>query len=204
MTVRSQSIRDAARALARLGHRMHRQGHALNVRRREQVRRHLAEAGEELEWDVITVLHDDPLETIRDDVRKMLGSGVRAIRKSIDDELARKRKEGARLEKVVAKIEKIAEDPEAFPTEIVYEHTARKTGDSFPTKQETLTLDGPEDARKAVKKLEKAMPRWERIRTDAIGELKQRRETLDEMRRHISDVVDGWHGLLRDVMVTMS
>jgi Asp-tRNA(Asn)/Glu-tRNA(Gln) amidotransferase A subunit family amidase len=203
VTVRSQTVRDAARALASLGHRRFRQGHPLNVRRREEVRRHLAEAGEELEWDVIAVLREDPLETVNDDVKKMLQSGVRALKQGVDDELAEKRREGARLDKMVARLEKLADDPEAFPLELEYEHTGRKTGEIFPTKTQTLTLDGPEDALKAVKKLEKSLPRWEKIRQEAIADLKQRRETLEAMRRDLSDVIEGWQSLLRDVVVTI-
>ena len=151
----------------------------------------------------MAVLGDDPLRTVNDDVEKMLRSGVNALKKGVEEELVQKRKEGKRLEKVVAKIEKLADDPESFPVEIVYEHTGRKSGELFPTKTETLSLEGPEDALKAARKLEKSLPRWEKIRQEAIVDLKQRRETLEAMRRNLSEVQDGWQSLLRDVVVTI-
>lgn len=152
---------------------------------------------------MIAVVRDDPLETVNDDVKKMLQSGVKALKQGVEDELKEKRREGARLDKVVAKLEKLADDPEAFPVELEYEHTARKTGEVFPIKTQTLSLDGPEDALKAAKKLEKSLPRWEKIRMEAIEDLKQRRKTLDAMRKNLSDVMEGWQSLVRDVVVTI-
>jgi len=111
-----------ARDLAALGHRRFRQGRPLNVRRREKVRRYLSEAGEELGWDEVVALSDDPVSVVSKDVKRMLRSGVRSLSKGVEEELARKKKEAPRLEMVVARVEELAEDPDAFPAEIEYEH----------------------------------------------------------------------------------
>ena len=133
-----------ARDLATLGHRRFRQGYPLNVRRREEVRRSLAEAAEELAWDEVVALSDDPVAVVAKDVKKILRSGVRSLEKSLEEELEQKKKETRRLEKVITQVEALAEDPEAFPAEIEYVHTARKVDSGFPTKVETLTLTDPE------------------------------------------------------------
>ncbi len=133
----------------------------------------------------------------------MLRSGVRSLSKSVEEELAQKKKEARRLEKVVERVEELAEDPDAFPAEIEYAHTARKIEGGFPTKVETLSLEDPDEALKAARKIRKSLPRWEKFRKEAVDDLKHRQATLNEMGRHLSDVVDGWRGLLKEVVLVL-
>ncbi len=193
-----------ARDLATLGHRRFRQGYPLNVRRREEVRRSLAEAAEELAWDEVVALSDDPVAVVAKDVKKILRSGVRSLEKSLEEELEQKKKETRRLEKVITQVEALAEDPEAFPAEIEYVHTARKVDSGFPTKVETLTLTDPEEALKAAKKIRKSLPRWDKFRKEAVDELKQRQATLGEMGKDLSDVIDGWRSLLKELVLVIA
>jgi hypothetical protein len=156
-----------------------------------------------LAWDEVVALSDDPFKVVTQDVRKMLKSGVRSLKRSLEKELADKEAEAVRLQEVVETVEELAEQPDAFPVEIEYQHTARKAGLGFPTKIETLELTEPEDALKAAKKLKKSQPRWEKYRKEAVDELKQRQATLAEMGRDISDVVDGWRGLVKEVVLVI-
>jgi hypothetical protein len=87
--------------------------------------------------------------------------------------------------------------------EVTYSRTARSTGEGFVLKTETLTLNDAEEALKAAKKIEKSLPNWTKIRDEMIAELKRQQETIKSMTGNLSDLVESWRGVLKEVLVTM-
>lgn len=204
VATRSPEMREIARSLAKLVVRRVKKADALSVRRREQVRRALIEAGEELGWAQVAALRDDPVEVAARDVKKMLRSGVRSLKRVADREMAEKEAEGDRLEEVLETIRNLAEDLDVeYPTEITYTRTAKDSGQGFATKTETIEMSDPEEAKRAAEKLEKSLPQWAKHREQMLEDLRRRRQGLDEAGRHLAEVVHSWRGLFQEVLVTM-
>jgi len=80
-------MREIALSLAKLGVRRVKKADALSVRRREQVRRALAEAGEALGWPRVAALRDDSVDVAARDVRKILRRGVRSLKRKASRQL---------------------------------------------------------------------------------------------------------------------
>lgn len=197
-------MREISLSLANLGIRRVQKADTLNVRRREQVRRALIDAGEELGWAQVAALRDNPVEVAARDVKKMLRSGVRSLKRVADREVAEKEAEGDRLEEVLETIRSLAEDPGSeYPTEITYTRTAKDSARGFATKTETIEMSDPEEAKRAAEKLEKSLPQWTKHREEMLDDLRRRRQSLDEAGRHLTEVVDSWRGLFQEVLVTM-
>lgn len=130
----------------------------------------------------------------------MLHNGIQQLRRSVDEELELWRGLTTRLKKLTARLTKLAEDPDAFPLELEYEYPGRGEGDEYPLKSETLSLETREDALKAAQKLERSLPRWDKLRREALDGLRRRRDTIDAMGDDLAEVVSGWQGLMRDVV----
>jgi predicted transcriptional regulator len=204
VTLRSPEMREIAHNLATLGVRRVGKADALNVRRREAVRRALIEAGEELGWAQVAALRDDPVEVAARDVKKILRSGVRSLKRAVSGEMAEKEAEGERLEEVVETIRSLAADPDLeYPTEITYTRTAKNAVDGFVTKTETIEVSDPEEAMKAAKKIEESLPRWAKQREEMLEDLRRRQQRLEEANDHLAEVVDSWRGLFGEVLVLM-
>lgn len=205
VNLRSSEMREIAHSLALLGLARVRQGEPLNVRRREKVRRALGAAGENLGWADVAAISDDPIETAAEDLKKIVRSGVRSLQRQLEDEVKEKKSEVKRLEKVVAKVQDLADDPEVeYPTDIVFARTAKSHNDGLITKTETITVGDPKEALKAAQDIEAALPKWTNLREQMLEELKQRRDALSHLSGSISEVIESWRGLLRDVLVTMA
>ena len=204
-SLRSPTVRELARKLAALGHLTVTQGHPLNTRRRENVRRVLAEAGESLGWAEVVAAKNDPIPEVTEDVKKMLRSGVKALERGLADELTEMKAEEGRLLELIETVQCIAEDPDAeFPQEISYSRTAKNGEAHFATTTDTLNLSDAEDALKAAQRIEKSLPRWRQLREEAIAELRERQTTLGLVGRNLSDLVEGWRGLMSDVLMNMT
>lgn len=204
MSFRSAEVREIGRSLATLGLVRINKGEKLNVRRRESLRRKLAEAGEPLRWSEVAALSDDPVAVAAGDVKKLVESGVRSIEKSVSDELEEKKKEVKRLEKVMASLRDLAEDPDVeYPTEVTYSRTARSSGDDFTMKTETLTINDADEALDAARKIENSLPNWTKIRDEGVADLKRQQETLKALTGSVSDLVESWRGVLKEVLITM-
>ncbi len=179
-------------------------GEKLNVRRRESLRRALAEAGEPLRWSEVAALSENPVDIAAGDVKKLVRSGAKSIERTVADELAEKKGEIKRLEKVAAQLYRIAEDPKVeYPTEVTYSRTARSSAEGFVIKTETLVLNDAEEALKAAKKIERSLPNWGKVRDEVILDLKRKQDTLKSLTGNLSDLVESWRGVLKDVLVTM-
>ena len=164
----------------------------------------MVEAGDTLGWAALDATGRDPLKTVRADVKKMLRSGTKSLKRTVEAELEAKSEEGERIETVVEQLHDLAEAGEdAFPTELTFERTAKSGATKFKVTTETVSLTAPEEAAQAARKLEKSMPRWGRIRDAAIEDLKAREETLGQVGKNLPDVLDGWRGLMKEVLVVM-
>lgn len=191
-------------SLATLGLVKIKKGERLNVRRRESLRRALADAGEPLRWSELAALSPNPVDVAAGDVKKLVKSGARSIERTVEDELLEKKAEVKRLKKVVASLRDLAEDSKIeYPTEVTYSRTAKSTGDGFVLKTETLVLNDAEEALKAAKKIEKSLPNWTKIRDENVGELKRKQDTIKSLTVNLGDLVESWRGVLKEVLVTM-
>jgi len=137
-------------------------------------------------------------------VRSMLKSGARTLKQEVADDLSEKRKEEARLKKVIAQVREIAEDESVqYPVEITYSHTARDAARGLVTKTETLTFEDAKEALKAAKSIEKRMGRWAKLREQMLDDLKQRQKRVGDVTSNLSEFLESSQGLLREVIVTL-
>jgi S1-C subfamily serine protease len=204
VSFRSAEVKEIGRSLASLGLVRLNKGERLNVRRRESLRRALAEAGEPLRWSEVAALSDDPVNVAAGDVKKLVRSGAKSLERTVADELAEKKKEIRKLEKFVASLRKLAEDPKAeYPQEVTYTRSARGVGEGFVEKTETLVLNDAEEVAKAADKIERSLPNWTKVRDEVIAELKRKQETIESLKNSLSDLVEAWRGVLKEVLVTM-
>lgn len=204
ISFRSAEVREIGRSLATLGLVRIKKGDRLNVRRRENLRRALAEAGEPLRWSEMAAMSEDPVAVASGDVKKMVRSGARSIEKTVSDELTEKKAEVKRLKKVIDSLRDLAEDSKVeFPTEVTYSRTAKSAGDGFVMKTETLVLNDSEEALKAARRIEKSLPNWTKIRDEMIEDLKRKQDRIKSLTGNLPDLVESWQGLLKEVLVTM-
>ncbi len=192
-----------AQSLAQLGLRRIKKGQPLNVRRREKVRRTIAEAADALGWAETAALSDHPGQVAAKDVTKIVKSGVRSLRRELDKEIAAVENEPKRLQKLLARLHKLAEDSKAkYPIEITYTRGAKSPTEVFVTKTETLELESAQDALDAAASIERSLPRWEKLRGEMLDELNDTRERLGDLSRSVPEVVDEWQSLVDDVLIT--
>ena len=204
LTLRSAEMRSVARQVTALALVRLKQGGRLNVRQREDLRRALARAGEEMGWSQTAAHSDDPVAAVSKTVRSMLKSGARILKQEVADDLSEKRKEEARLKKVIAQIRDIAADDSVeYPVEITYSHTARDAARGLVTKTESLTFEDAKEALKAAKSIEKRMGRWAKLREQMLDDLKQRQKRVGDVTSNLSEFLESSQGLLREVIVTL-
>lgn len=204
VSLRSAKVREIALNLTTLGLVRVEKGEALNVRQRENLRRALTEAGEELDWAEVVAVSEDPVTAVAKDVKKMVRSGARSMKREIADELARKKKEEAQLEAVVEKVQDMAEDPKVvYPTEITYHRTANDASRGLITKVETVTVADADEALQTAQTIERSRSKWGKLRTQMLEELKQTQKSLGELSGNVAQVVDSWRGLLKEVIATL-
>jgi len=204
VSLRSADMRDLAQTLAQLGARRVDKGEPLNTRRREDLRRAFAEAGNALGWSESTALSDRPAAIATKDVKAIVRRGIRSLRREIDRDIEDKGTEIARIEKFVEQLVMIAEDASSeYPMEVSHERTSKSPVSGLITKTETYLLENQSDAERAAKKVEKSIPRWGRLRDQMLIQLDERREGLGALSQDLSGVVESWQGIINDVLVTM-
>lgn len=180
------------------------QGGRLNVRQREDLRRALASAGEQLEWGMTAAHSDDPVAAVTSTVKRLVRSGARSLKREVAEDLTEKKREEKQLEKVIEQIRSLAADSSVeYPVEISYTHTARDAASGLVTKTETLIFENADEALQAAKKIEKRMGRWSKLRTQMLDDLKQRQKRVGDVTSNLSEFVDSSRGLLRDIIVTL-
>jgi hypothetical protein len=179
-------------------------GSELNVRRRENLRRALAEAGQPLRWADVAAHSDDPVGVASKDVKKLLRSGAISLERSVSDELVEKKAQYVRLTELVVTLDDLAEDPAVeYPAEVTYTRTARSPSEGFVVKTETLVLNDPDEVLRAARKIEKSLPSWAKLRDEVMDDLRRKQDMLKSLTGSLSDLVDAWRGVLQEVLVTM-
>ncbi|MDH3270114.1 MAG: hypothetical protein OEN56_02205 [Gemmatimonadota bacterium] len=175
----------------------------LKVRQREQLRRALAKASDTLDWAATAPFKSDPIAELSKEMAKLVKSGATRMKRNVGEELDEKESEIAELQKVVQAVEKLAEDPEAFPTEVSYQHTARNAARGLVTKTEVLELLDQTEARQAAKKMTKRIKRWSKYRDQMLEQLEQERQYLRDTTSNLSEFVESSRPLLGEVLATM-
>lgn len=152
----------------------------------------------------MAALSENPVDVAAGDVKKMVRSGARSIGQSVSDELAEKRAEVNRLKKLVTELRKLAKDKKVeYPTEITYSRTVRSGGDEYVVRTEELVLNDAEEVEKAADKIEKSLPNSAKVRDEVVADLKRKQDSLKDLTGNLSDLVESWRGVLREVLVTM-
>jgi len=176
----------------------------LLVRQREQLRRALATSGQSLGWAGRAARGGDWLADINKDVLRIARNGAKSMTRELANRKAAKRKEMARLKAVIASTQKLAENPDtAYPTEIIFSHTARDSTRMLVTKTEERTVNDADEALGVVRTIEKNLIRWEVLKDAMIVEFEESQEELGAMKRNLSGFVQAQQSLLREVLVTL-
>ena len=203
--LRSPEVRGIARELTNLGLVHVKQEGELNVRQRENLRRALAEAGLALGWDVKAATSPDPLNAVSKDVKKLVKSGAKTLKKEVLDELSRKETEEAELVSVVESVHELVEKPEeAYPAEISYTHTSRDITQGYFTNTMTLTVNDATEAKEAVQTIEKSMNRWGKLRVQMFNDLEQTDMHLGILTGDLASFMDTSEGLLSELLLTLA
>lgn len=203
-TTRSPDLDEAARALAALALLRAKQGGQLNVRQREELRRALARAAENLSWNVMAASTDEPVVKASKDVMNLVTRGAKSIAEDLATELANKKTEMTVLGRTHKAIHKLA-DKHDFeePAEITYTHTARDGVDGYQTNTETLTFATATEARDEADKIEKKMDSWNKLREAMLVDLKQKQKQVAQLPDTQGAFVESTRTLLRDVFATL-
>lgn len=203
--LRSPEVREIARELTTLGLTYVKQEGALNVRQSENLRRALAEAGRALGWDVTASTSANPLNAVSKDVKKLVKSGAKTLKKEVLDELARKETEEAELLVVVEAVHELVEKPEKdYPAEISYTHTSRDITQGYFTNTLTLTVNDPTEAKEAVQTIEKSMNRWNKLRVQMHNDLEETDMRLGILTGDLEPFMDTSERLLSELLHTLA
>lgn len=201
----SLELEEAARTVALLVMDKLRDDGTLGVRQRQQLRRALLVASEELDWASLRSSHEDRVAAARKDVEELVVLGVQGLEKEVANVLDEKRGEKARLEKLVESIRSLAEDPETtYPVTMEYSHTGRDGSRSVATKAEVLVVNDAKEAAAAADALERKLDGYEKLRVQMVEELKERARTLREMKKDVSQVAPAFQGMLVEVLATLA
>jgi hypothetical protein len=201
---RSAEFRRLGRQVAALALIRTSQGGRLNVRQKEELRRALAEAGEVLLWNELTVGVADPVAVVSDELVRVTKSGVRVIEKEVEVELKEKKSEMKRLEVVVAKARKLAESKNPkLPTEISYSHTARAAAQGLVTKTETVTITAADEAGSCADQIEKSLNRWESLRDQMVDELQRKQAQIEIVQGNVPEFVKSQVRMIKEVMAVL-
>ena len=176
----------------------------LNVRQQEQLRRALMSLGEVLGWAVTSANSKDPIADISKSTRKMMANGARAIKRSLANDLAKKKAEITELQKVARSIRKLSENPKTvYPLEITYHRSARDSVQSMFTKTEEIEADDAEATLACAELIERNIDHWTTLRDIMIAEIKLEQKQLGVMTKNLSQFVKSMHPLLGEVVAPL-
>ncbi len=176
----------------------------LNVRQQEQLRRALMSLGEVLGWAVTSANSEDPIADISKSTRKMMTNGARSIKRSLANDLAKKKAEITELKKVARSIRKLSESPKTvYPLEITYHRSARDSVQSMFTKTEEIEADDAEATLACAEAIERNIDHWTTLRDIMIAEIKLEQKQLGVMTKNLSQFIKSMHPLLSDVVATL-
>ncbi|MBO76849.1 MAG: hypothetical protein CME17_05390, partial [Gemmatimonadetes bacterium] len=161
----SAKTSEISREIAHLAFLKVKQDDSLNVRQQEQLRRALMSLGEVLGWAVTSANSEDPIADISKSTRKMMANGARSIKRSLANDLAKKKAEITELKKVARSIRKLSENPKtAYPLEITYHRSARDSVQSMFTKTEEIEADDAEATLACAEAIERNIEHWTTLR----------------------------------------
>ena len=201
----SPELEEAARTVALLVMDKVRDDGTLGVRQRQQLRRALLVASEELDWASLRSSQEDRVAGARKDVEELVILGIKGLEREVANVLDEKRGEKARLQEVVASIRTLADDPETtFPVTMEYSHTGRDGSRSVATKSATLVVNDAKEAVAAADALERKLEGYEKLRVQMVEELKERTRMLREMKKDLSQVTPAFQGMMVEVLATFA
>jgi hypothetical protein len=177
----------------------------LNVRQQEQLRRALMSLGELLGWAVTSANSDDPIPDISKSTKKMMSNGARAIKRSLDNDMATKKAEITVLKKVARSIRKLSDNPNTvYPLEVTYCRSARDSVQSMFTKTENIEVNDAQETLAIAESIERQLDHWTTLRDIMIAELKLEQKQLRVMTQGLSEFVKSMHPLLGEVVATLA
>lgn len=176
------------------------QDRRLRVRQGEELRRALTVAAELRGWAAIG---DDSMASAIKDVKSLTKVGSGLIAQELENELADKKNEVKELQKVADAIHELADTADwEEPIEVSYSHTARD-GDGLATKTETVILADAGEARDAAAAIEKKLDSWEKLRSQMLENLKQRKGQLGELDDSIAAFAESSRDVVGDVLAIL-
>jgi hypothetical protein len=199
----SPELLQVSRQLAQLAVAQHE--NPLSPRQREELRRALATAGEELRWSETRASGDDPVAEVTPDVTALTENGFELLEQDLVEERARKQTEVARLTDVARSTRELAENPNAaYPAEITYSYTVRDPFHRLITKTATSKVSDPREALGAAVSLDKSMEGRTKLTDLMVIDLEERRGRLRAMRRTVPEFVESSRELLAEVIANLS
>jgi hypothetical protein len=201
---RSLEIKRVSREISTLALAEMNQHGQLNVRQKEQLRRALTTAGDELGWIDIETKSGDPMVEINKAVLRMARNGAKAMAKDLAEQLAAKKKETRALEKMKLGLMKLGEDPKTeYPVLLSYDYTARDSSQNPITKTENLELNEASEAISASEGMERSTNSRAKLTDLMIVRLKEQQVRLDEMTALLPEFVKSTHPVIEAVLLIL-
>jgi hypothetical protein len=201
---RSLEIKRVSREISTLALAEMNQHGQLNVRQKEQLRRALTTAGDELGWIDIETKSGDPMVEINKAVLRMARNGAKAMAKDLAEQLAAKKKETRALEKMKLALMKLGEDPNTeYPVILSYDYTARDSSQNPITKTENLELNEASEAISASEGMERSTNSRTKLTDLMIVRLKEQQVRLDEMTALLPEFVKSTHPVIEAVLLIL-
>jgi hypothetical protein len=177
----------------------------LSVRQREQLRRALATAGQELGWIASPSGNGDSVKKFSGDLIAMARNGAKSLGVDLAEQLVQKKTEIAQLNTVIAYARELAEDPATvYPADITFTHTVRDAYQSYVTKTETRVANDADEARSTAATVERSLTSWSKLAEAMIVDLKKRQRQLDHVGDALPGFVESSHDLLGEVVANLA
>jgi len=201
---RSPELQQVSRQLSVLALAQMEQEGRLGVRQREQLRRALSAAGEELGWAATAAHSGDSIGELSKSVLTMSKAGAKAMAKDLAKELADKEVEIPQIVAASDSARKLSEGKKTkYPAEVTYCYTARDGSQGMITKTETLVLNDAAEALSASESIVRNITGREKLAAVMVIALGVKQEQLEAMTRILPDFVKYSQDLLRDVLATL-
>jgi len=199
----SPDLLGACRQLAQLA--LAHQDRPLNPREREELRRGLAAAGDDLGWSDTLAINTDAVVEFALDVMSLTAIGVESLGSDLAEEKALKQTEMSRLSEVAAYARKLAANAKAkYPVEITYSYTVRDPYQGLVTKTATSTVNNAQEALAAAESLEKSIEGRTKLSELMVIDIDERRARLLAMTGRLPDFVKSSRSLLDEVVANLS
>jgi len=200
---RDPELMATARTLASLALERVRQDGDLRVRQGELLRRALTSAATSLGWDTMPGSGDERVATARRDLAELADAGAELLETEVVAELSGKKEEVQRIQEVARSVQELGEDAAvSYPTQVEYSLTVRNGLGGLVTKTEVLVLNDSAEALHAAATIEKRLVTLEKLRTQMVGQLKDRQALLQTMRTGLPGFVESSDRLLVELLAS--